>query len=135
MYIFVQHSEAYLIQPIIQQYAVDVSAVVLLFLRPCLCGLFWADRHTLRCPSLRRQLCPCEASLLHRAARHADADSGRGQALDFEDRILFAQEGLQHELRNIVDRLTERCPTFVRAVMGVTVNDRLYMIEAVNGFA
>jgi predicted PurR-regulated permease PerM len=31
MYIFVQHSEAYLIQPIIQQYAVDVPAVVLLF--------------------------------------------------------------------------------------------------------
>jgi predicted PurR-regulated permease PerM len=31
MYIFVQHAEAYLIQPIIQQYAVDVPAVVLLF--------------------------------------------------------------------------------------------------------
>jgi len=31
MYIFVQHSEAYLIQPLIQQYAVDVPAVVLLF--------------------------------------------------------------------------------------------------------
>ncbi|HVU31154.1 MAG TPA: AI-2E family transporter [Sphingomicrobium sp.] len=31
MYIFVQHFEAYLIQPIIQQYAVDVPAVVLLF--------------------------------------------------------------------------------------------------------
>ena len=31
MYVFVQHSEAYLIQPIIQQYAVDVPAVVLLF--------------------------------------------------------------------------------------------------------
>jgi predicted PurR-regulated permease PerM len=31
MYIFVQHSEAYLIQPVIQQYAVDVPAVVLLF--------------------------------------------------------------------------------------------------------
>jgi predicted PurR-regulated permease PerM len=31
MYIFVQQSEAYLIQPIIQQYAVDVPAVVLLF--------------------------------------------------------------------------------------------------------
>ena len=31
VYIFVQHSEAYLIQPLIQQYAVDVPAVVLLF--------------------------------------------------------------------------------------------------------
>lgn len=31
MYVFVQHFEAYLIQPIIQQYAVDVPAVVLLF--------------------------------------------------------------------------------------------------------
>ena len=31
MYVFVQHAEAYLIQPIIQQYAVDVPAVVLLF--------------------------------------------------------------------------------------------------------
>jgi predicted PurR-regulated permease PerM len=31
MYVFVQHSEAYLIQPIVQQYAVDVPAVVLLF--------------------------------------------------------------------------------------------------------
>lgn len=31
MYIFVQHAEAYLIQPIIQQYAVEVPAVVLLF--------------------------------------------------------------------------------------------------------
>ena len=31
MYVFVQHSEAYLIQPIIQQFAVDVPAVVLLF--------------------------------------------------------------------------------------------------------
>ena len=31
MYIFVQHAEAYLIQPVIQQYAVDVPAVVLLF--------------------------------------------------------------------------------------------------------
>jgi predicted PurR-regulated permease PerM len=31
MYVFVQHSEAYLIQPVIQQYAVDVPAVVLLF--------------------------------------------------------------------------------------------------------
>jgi len=31
MYVFVQHSEAYLIQPLIQQYAVDVPAVVLLF--------------------------------------------------------------------------------------------------------
>jgi predicted PurR-regulated permease PerM len=31
MYIFVQHSEAYLVQPLIQQYAVDVPAVVLLF--------------------------------------------------------------------------------------------------------
>lgn len=31
MYIFVQHSEAYLIQPLVQQYAVDVPPVVLLF--------------------------------------------------------------------------------------------------------
>ena len=31
LYVFVQHVEAYLIQPIIQQYAVDVPAVVLLF--------------------------------------------------------------------------------------------------------
>jgi predicted PurR-regulated permease PerM len=31
MYVFVQHFEAYLIQPIIQQYAVEVPAVVLLF--------------------------------------------------------------------------------------------------------
>ena len=31
VYVFVQHSEAYLIQPIIQQYAVEVPAVVLLF--------------------------------------------------------------------------------------------------------
>jgi predicted PurR-regulated permease PerM len=31
MYIFVQHSEAYLIQPLIQEYAVEVPAVVLLF--------------------------------------------------------------------------------------------------------
>ena len=31
MYVFVQNSEAYLIQPFIQQYAVDVPAVVLLF--------------------------------------------------------------------------------------------------------
>jgi predicted PurR-regulated permease PerM len=31
MYIGVQHAEAYLIQPVIQQYAVDVPAVVLLF--------------------------------------------------------------------------------------------------------
>ena len=31
MYVFIQHSEAYLIQPIIQQYAVEVPAVVLLF--------------------------------------------------------------------------------------------------------
>jgi predicted PurR-regulated permease PerM len=31
MYVFVQHSEAYLIQPLIQQYAVDVPAAVLLF--------------------------------------------------------------------------------------------------------
>lgn len=31
MYIFVHHAEAYLIQPIVQQYAVDVPAVVLLF--------------------------------------------------------------------------------------------------------
>jgi predicted PurR-regulated permease PerM len=31
MYVFVQHSEAYLIQPLIQQYAVDVPPVVLLF--------------------------------------------------------------------------------------------------------
>jgi predicted PurR-regulated permease PerM len=31
MYVFVQHSEAYLIQPLIQQFAVDVPAVVLLF--------------------------------------------------------------------------------------------------------
>jgi predicted PurR-regulated permease PerM len=31
MYVFVQHSEAYLIQPVIQQYAVEVPAVVLLF--------------------------------------------------------------------------------------------------------
>lgn len=31
MYVFVQHSEAYLIQPLVQQYAVDVPAVVLLF--------------------------------------------------------------------------------------------------------
>ena len=31
MYVFVQHSEAYLIQPLIQQYAVEVPAVVLLF--------------------------------------------------------------------------------------------------------
>ena len=31
MYIFVQHSEAYLIQPLVQQYAVEVPAVVLLF--------------------------------------------------------------------------------------------------------
>jgi predicted PurR-regulated permease PerM len=31
MYVFVQHAEAYLIQPLIQQYAVDVPAVVLLF--------------------------------------------------------------------------------------------------------
>jgi predicted PurR-regulated permease PerM len=31
MYVFVQHAEAYLIQPLIQQYAVEVPAVVLLF--------------------------------------------------------------------------------------------------------
>lgn len=31
MYVLVQHSEAYLIQPIVQQYAVDVPPVVLLF--------------------------------------------------------------------------------------------------------
>lgn len=31
VYVVVQHSEAYLIQPLIQQYAVDVPAVVLLF--------------------------------------------------------------------------------------------------------
>lgn len=31
MYVFVQHSEAYLIQPLVQQYAVEVPAVVLLF--------------------------------------------------------------------------------------------------------
>ena len=31
MYVFVQHFEAYLIQPLIQQYAVEVPAVVLLF--------------------------------------------------------------------------------------------------------
>ncbi len=31
MYVFVQHFEAYLIQPVIQQYAVEVPAVVLLF--------------------------------------------------------------------------------------------------------
>ena len=31
MYVFVQHAEAYLIQPVIQQYAVEVPAVVLLF--------------------------------------------------------------------------------------------------------
>jgi predicted PurR-regulated permease PerM len=31
MYVFVQHSEAYLIQPLVQQYAVDVPPVVLLF--------------------------------------------------------------------------------------------------------
>jgi predicted PurR-regulated permease PerM len=31
MYVFVQHFEAYLIQPLVQQYAVEVPAVVLLF--------------------------------------------------------------------------------------------------------
>ena len=31
LYVFIQHFEAYLIQPLIQQYAVDVPAVVLLF--------------------------------------------------------------------------------------------------------
>jgi predicted PurR-regulated permease PerM len=31
LYVFVQHAEAYLIQPLIQEYAVDVPAVVLLF--------------------------------------------------------------------------------------------------------
>jgi predicted PurR-regulated permease PerM len=40
MYIFVQHSEAYLIQPIIQQYAVDVPAVVLLFSLLAFAALF-----------------------------------------------------------------------------------------------
>jgi predicted PurR-regulated permease PerM len=40
MYIFVQHSEAYLIQPVIQQYAVDVPAVVLLFSLLAFAALF-----------------------------------------------------------------------------------------------
>lgn len=40
MYVFVQHSEAYLIQPIIQQYAVDVPAVVLLFSLLAFAALF-----------------------------------------------------------------------------------------------
>ena len=40
MYIFVQHSEAYLIQPVIQQYAVDVPAVVLLFSLLAFASLF-----------------------------------------------------------------------------------------------
>jgi predicted PurR-regulated permease PerM len=42
MYIFVQHSEAYLIQPVIQQYAVDVPAVVLLFSLLAFAALFGA---------------------------------------------------------------------------------------------
>ena len=40
LYVFVQHAEAYLIQPIIQQYAVDVPAVVLLFSLLAFASLF-----------------------------------------------------------------------------------------------
>jgi predicted PurR-regulated permease PerM len=40
MYIFVQHSEAYLIQPVIQRYAVDLPAVVLLFSLLAFAALF-----------------------------------------------------------------------------------------------
>jgi predicted PurR-regulated permease PerM len=42
MYVFVQHSEAYLIQPIIQQRTVDVPAVVLLFSLLAFAALFGA---------------------------------------------------------------------------------------------
>jgi len=38
-------------------------------------------------------------------------------------------------LRNIVDRFAERSFAFIGSVMGVAVDDRLDMIEAVDGLA
>lgn len=40
MYVFVQHAEAYLVQPVIQRYAVDLPAVVLLFSLLAFAALF-----------------------------------------------------------------------------------------------
>ena len=55
--------------------------------------------------------------------------------LDFEDCVGFAEQRLQDELSDIVDRLAERRAAFVRAVMGVTVDDRLHVVEAVDRLA
>jgi predicted PurR-regulated permease PerM len=67
MYVFVQHSEAYLIQPLIQQYAVEVPAVVLLFallafaLLFGVLGIFFAAPLTVVCYVLVKRLYVVEA--------------------------------------------------------------------------
>src|SRR6185369_1807444 len=58
--------------------------------------------------------------------------SRRERGLDFEKRVRAAELRLEHELRAIVDGLPERGAAFVSAMVRVTVDDGLYMVEAVD---
>src|SRR3954467_14502009 len=58
--------------------------------------------------------------------------AGRTKASDFEQGVGPPEPRLHDELSDVVDGLAERSSPFVRAVVGVTVNDRLHMLEAVD---
>ena len=64
--------------------------------------------------------------------------SGEGDSaeiLDGNDRILLAPQRLQHELRDIVHRLSERRAAFVGAVVRMAVHHGFDMVAAVDRLA
>ena len=81
LYVIVHHVEAYLIQPVIQQFAVEIPAVVTLFCLACLRALVRRARDPARGAARGRHLCAGEAALRHRGARHADAHSRRRKGI------------------------------------------------------
>ena len=165
LYVVVHHVEAYLVQPVIQQFAVEIPAVITLFSLLAF-GLLFGFLGVLLAAPLAVVSYVLVKRFVHDRSAQTTAtsipgenkdtatrddsgerceqerdvcDPGIGQQqneqLDLQHRILLAEQWQQHELRDIVDGFAERRASFKGAVMCVAVDDGLHVVEAVDWLA
>src|SRR6476469_6744117 len=74
-------------------------------------------------PSAPSTICAAMPTAM-KGSRSAKLNPPIARPLDFDDHILLAEQRRQNELSDVIDRLSERRPPFIAAVVGMAVEDR-----------
>ena len=132
LYFAVQQFEGYVLTPLVQQYAVDLPGVVLLFSLLAFGALFGTLGVILAAPLTVVTYVLIKRLYVIETLHTPTPIPGEKDRLDLQQSVGPLELLADHELGDVVDRRSAHGLALVRAVVGVAVDDRFHMVETVD---